>query len=179
MGQTGTDTLSLDGNGKLEVNANCTGGTIYLRGNWDVTDSGSATIVYDDNTENIAAINTNIPQTLNLTASGNIGIDWANVENQGAIGVSLTGTTIFSASNVILTTASEESTADTILGRSVSFVEDTADADSLAKVVLMAGHSNTTTNSGFITVFKTDGTTEFEQIAIITSASAELITTVS
>ena len=57
-GATGTDTMSLEGNGQLIINANCVGGTIYVRGNFKVTNnsSGAVTIVYDDNTTNIAAI---------------------------------------------------------------------------------------------------------------------------
>lgn len=46
----------------------------------DATDAGLsslAAVLVDTNSLN----DTKVPQTLNLTASGNIGIDWANVEN--------------------------------------------------------------------------------------------------
>lgn len=58
-GTTGTDTMSLEGDGQLVINANCAGGTIYVRGNFKVTDNsgGAVTIVYDDNTANLAALN--------------------------------------------------------------------------------------------------------------------------
>ncbi len=57
MGDSGTDILHLDGNGKLVVNANSSGGTINLRGNWEVTGSpGNVTINYDDTTSDVAAI---------------------------------------------------------------------------------------------------------------------------
>lgn len=46
-------------------------------------------ILVDTNSLN----DTKVPQTLNLTASGNIGIDWANVENQNS-GVDLSATDI-------------------------------------------------------------------------------------
>jgi hypothetical protein len=48
MGQLGTDVLVLMGRGRLTVNANCTGGTIYVFGQWEITDNGSATINYAD-----------------------------------------------------------------------------------------------------------------------------------
>jgi hypothetical protein len=49
FGDTGTDILHLDGKGKLTINANSSGGTINIRGNWEVVDnSGTATIIYDD-----------------------------------------------------------------------------------------------------------------------------------
>jgi hypothetical protein len=44
---SGVDTMSLEGNGQLIIAASCTGGTIALRGNFDVTDNsgGAVTIV--------------------------------------------------------------------------------------------------------------------------------------
>ena len=50
------DILHLDGNGRLDINANCTGAVINIRGAWDVNDSGSSTIVYDDTTTEVTAI---------------------------------------------------------------------------------------------------------------------------
>ena len=60
MGQTGTDIMSLEGNGQLIINANCTGGSISLRGNFKVTDNsgGAVTIIRDDNSANITSIKT-------------------------------------------------------------------------------------------------------------------------
>ena len=54
-GATGTDTMSLEGNGQLVIAASCTGGTIYIRGNFKVTDNagGAVTLVYDDNSANL------------------------------------------------------------------------------------------------------------------------------
>jgi hypothetical protein len=52
---TGTDNMSLEGNGQLVVAAS-SGGAISVRGNFKVTNTGSATITYDDNTTSIAAI---------------------------------------------------------------------------------------------------------------------------
>jgi hypothetical protein len=55
-GASGTDNVSIEGYGQLVVNANCTGGTIELRGNWKLTDNGTATINTDDDTTDINAI---------------------------------------------------------------------------------------------------------------------------
>lgn len=58
MGQSGTDNMSLEGDGALTINANCTGGTIAVRGNFKITDNsgGSVTIVRDDDSSNIVSI---------------------------------------------------------------------------------------------------------------------------
>lgn len=58
MGQNGTDNMSLEGNGQLRINANCTGGTIALRGNFKITDNsgGAVTIVKDDKYNDLADI---------------------------------------------------------------------------------------------------------------------------
>jgi len=57
-GTTGIDTMSIEGNGQLIIAASCTGGTIFVRGNFKVTDNSGAavTIVYDDNTANTISI---------------------------------------------------------------------------------------------------------------------------
>ena len=52
---TGTDTMSLEGDGQLTVAAS-SGGAISVRGNFKVTNTGGATITYDDNSTSIAAI---------------------------------------------------------------------------------------------------------------------------
>ena len=59
---TGTDLMSLEGNGQLIVSASSSG-AISMRGNFKVTNTGGATITTDDNTSNTAAIvlDTTIP----------------------------------------------------------------------------------------------------------------------
>lgn len=44
MGQAGTDDAEIEGRGNVTVNVNCIGGTIEIRGNFNLTDNGSATI---------------------------------------------------------------------------------------------------------------------------------------
>jgi hypothetical protein len=62
-----SDNMSVEGNGQLIVNANCTGGSISLRGNWKVTDNsgGAVTITRDDNSSTIA---TNLDATVSTRA---------------------------------------------------------------------------------------------------------------
>lgn len=47
MGQLGVDAASIEGRGQVIVNANCTGGTIVIRGPFTLTDAGAATITQD------------------------------------------------------------------------------------------------------------------------------------
>lgn len=50
FGDTGIDILHLDGQGKLTINSNSSGGTINLNGSWAVVNNASGvTINYDDN----------------------------------------------------------------------------------------------------------------------------------
>ncbi len=52
FGDNGTDIMHLDGNGKLTINANSSGGTINMRGNWEIEDNdGNAVINYDDQSQ--------------------------------------------------------------------------------------------------------------------------------
>ncbi len=75
---TGTDIVHLDGGGTLTMNANCSGGTIHLRGNWKIIDNASAavTLNYDAPAEDVAAalVDTNELQT-----------DWTNAGRLDAI----------------------------------------------------------------------------------------------
>lgn len=77
---------------------------------------------------------------------------------------------------VVLTAAERNAVADGVLSRNVSNVEATAGDHSLCYVVLAMGESNTTANAGKLTVFRTDGTTEFAQKTIATDAAADPIT---
>ena len=52
---SGTDLLSLEGNGQVIFAASCSG-SVELRGNWRVTNTGGVTLVYDDNSQNIIDI---------------------------------------------------------------------------------------------------------------------------
>jgi hypothetical protein len=79
----------------------------------------------------------------------------------------------------VLASADFENIADAVLSRGVAGVEASADEHSLCFVVLALSESNTTTNANMLTVFRSDGTTEFVQKALTSSAAAEAITGVS
>lgn len=68
MGQAGVDTMSLEGDGQLIINANCSGGTIAIRGNFTVTDNaGGAVTLVDDARYDTTQINTEVGVALNTT----------------------------------------------------------------------------------------------------------------
>ena len=48
MGDVGTDVMSLEGSGQLIINANCSGGTIAIRGAFTVTDNASGVVTLSD-----------------------------------------------------------------------------------------------------------------------------------
>ena len=58
MGVSATDTASLEGHGQLIINANCVGGTIAVRGDFQITDNsgGAVTLTYDDNRTNLQTV---------------------------------------------------------------------------------------------------------------------------
>ncbi len=75
-----------------------------------------------------------------------------------------------------LTAAERNAVADAVLTRDVSNVEATANDHSLCYVVLAMSEADTTTLAGKLTVFRTDGLTQFVQKTIATDAAAEPIT---
>lgn len=48
FGQTGTDNVSIEGQGQVILNANCIGGTVAIRGDFTLTDNSSTTTISDD-----------------------------------------------------------------------------------------------------------------------------------
>ena len=100
MGATGTDVAGVGGCGIITINANCTGGTLYLIGNFSVTDNsgGAVTIVYDDGYTNISSIltdtGTTIPATLGSPAGASVSADIAAVKSDSAAILTDTGTTL-------------------------------------------------------------------------------------
>lgn len=49
IGDSGTDNMSLEGNGQLVINSNSSGGTIAIRGNFTVTDNAGGAVTLSDN----------------------------------------------------------------------------------------------------------------------------------
>ena len=77
---------------------------------------------------------------------------------------------------VTLTADERNATADAILARSVAGVEAAADPHSLCYVILAMSESDATTHPGKLTVFCSDGATEFVQKTISAQAGAASIT---
>lgn len=48
FGDNGTDIMHLDGAGRVDINSNSAGGTLNVRGNFDVNDSGASTTINKD-----------------------------------------------------------------------------------------------------------------------------------
>lgn len=48
MGGAGTDNMSLEGHGQLIINANCSAGTVAIRGNFTVTDNASGALTLSE-----------------------------------------------------------------------------------------------------------------------------------
>jgi len=99
MGGAGTDTMSLEGDGQLIVNANCTGGSIVYRGHFTITDNsgGAVTITSDEVVTNVAAIlvdTADMQPKLGSPAGASISADIAVIESQtddiGVAGAGLT-----------------------------------------------------------------------------------------
>lgn len=55
LNNSGTDTFIITGQGEIIYASSCSG-TVYQRGDWEVTNTGGVTIVADDNTTNINSI---------------------------------------------------------------------------------------------------------------------------
>lgn len=85
--------------------------------------------------------------------------------------VTATATATLASGNI----PTPEEIAAAVLTYQASEVEDTAELDTLLLTILAARHSDTTTRSGYLTVFKTDGTV-FAQLPLTSSASADPVT---
>jgi hypothetical protein len=66
--------------------------------------------------------------------------------------------------------------ADAVLRRDVSQVEDTAPEHSLCFAVLAMSESNTVDHAGSLTVYKTDGVTEFARKELLTGENVQFVT---
>ena len=79
---TPTDNISLEGNGQLVINANCTAGTVAIRGNFTVTDNaGGALTLSDDARVDAAQILdavTDDATKIDGSAVNAIAADWTN-----------------------------------------------------------------------------------------------------
>lgn len=127
MGQSGTDVMSLEGDGQLVINANCTGGTVAIRGNYTITDNAgdvltlaedarfSVTQLHSDG----AAINTTAGAVDTVTTNTDMrGTDGANTVVPDAAGtINVTGGAV---DTVIDVTNRVTANADQIAGNATS-----------------------------------------------------------
>src|SRR5210317_957433 len=154
--------MSLEGNGQLVVAAS-SGGAISLRGNFKVTNTGGATITYDDNTANTAAIvaDTNELQG-DWTDGGRLDliID-AILADTGTDGVAISATT----ANAI---------ADALLNRDMSAVSDTTARSPLNALRLL--RNKYSVSGSTLTVTKEDDSTSAWTSTLTTDATADPVT---
>ena len=164
--QTGSDTMSLEGNGQLIVAATSSG-AISLRGNFKVTNTGGATITYDDNTQGIVDVNTDTDTIItNLaTTDGKVDTIDANVD---AILLD-TGT-----DGVVISAATQTAIADALLNRDMSAVSDTTARSPLNALRLLRNKYSIAGTT--LTVTKEDDSTSAWTSTLTTDAAADPVT---
>lgn len=100
MGGAGTDNMSLEGHGQLVINANCTGGTVAIRGHFTVTDNAGGAVTLSDDArfdhqsiiDNMSAEigtlhDTRIPDTISLANINAQVVDVITVDAISELGV--------------------------------------------------------------------------------------------
>jgi hypothetical protein len=138
VGNTGTDSVVITGKGEITINSSCTGGTIKISGDFIVTDnSAGSTVTYDDNTSNIAGIQTDttaieadtqdiqsrLPAAL-VSGRMDVNVSAVNDSNASAVRLALSAGQIVvgaaiagTLSTTQMTTDLTESTDDHYIGR--------------------------------------------------------------
>jgi hypothetical protein len=134
----------------------------------------------------IIAVNLNDAAAAGLTdvvavkvKTDNLPADPATVTAQSEILTQLQAIANPDSPGVMLASTEYDAIADAVLQRDVGNVEATAPQHSLCFVVLAMSESNTTTHANKLTVFRSDGTTEFAQKVLTSDAAAIPITGVS
>jgi hypothetical protein len=155
----GTDTMSLEGNGKLVVAASSSG-VISIRGNFNVTNTGGATITYDDNTLGIANIETDTTsiETKVDTVDANVDLILADTGTDG----------------VVLSSATQTAIADALLNRDMSAVSDTTARSPLNALRLLRNKYSVAGST--LTVTKEDDSTSAWTSTLTTDATADPVT---
>ena len=191
MGDTGVDTASVEGRGQF-IEGTCTGGTVAIRGNFTI--SGIANLTLTDEARFDVPQITGGEYALNTTASGNIGLDWANVENP-ATEIDLSSTTINQAATIgaggILSTsyaagardAAGQATdavnemADGLLDRDMSTgVDSGSSAVRTARDALRSLRNRVDLSENTLTVFGEDDVTEAWRASLTTTGDSNFPT---
>lgn len=195
LGVAATDIMNLDGFGKITLNADCTGGTLNLRGGWEVIDNsgGSVTINFDDNTSDIQAT---------LVDTTEIGVAGAGLTDLGGMSTGMKGevnaecdtaiadAALATAANlaivdgnvdsiladtgtdgVVLSAATQTSIADTLLNRDMSAVTDSNSRTLLNAARILRNKWSIAATT--MTVTKEDDSTTAWTATVSTDASAD------
>ena len=168
---TAGDKLYLSGNGSLVIDASCTNGTIYISGQWKLTNSGSSTIVYDDITTDTDAV---------LADTGELQTEWANGGRLDllldAIPTTAMRGTDFAATAASIAVLNNISVADILAGVCDTGITVAKAGEMLA--ALAAGKVTATSDGTYTTLTykKRDGTTTSFTV-IVTEADTTRATT--
>jgi hypothetical protein len=151
--------MSLEGTGKLVVAASSSG-AISIRGNFQVTNTGGATITYDDNTLGIANIETDTTsiETKVDTVDANVDLILADTGTDG----------------VVLSSATQTAIADALLNRDMSAVSDTTARSPLNALRLLRNKYSVAGST--LTVTKEDDSTSAWTSTLTTDATADPVT---
>lgn len=158
----GTDTMSLEGNGQLVVAASSSG-AIAVRGNFKVTNTGGATITYDDNTANTALI---VADTNELQG------DWTDGGRLDLIIDAILADT--STDGVALSATTANQVADALLTRDWTSVTGEAARSALNALRLLRNKYSITGST--LTVTEEDDATTAWTAALTTDAAADPVT---
>lgn len=123
------------------------------------TDSAATASALATVDTNVDTLVTRVPNTLNTTASGNIGVDWANVEN-GSTANDLSGTDI-QLCDIVTTNTDLVSVADILTTQMTEAYAADGVAPTLAQAIFLIQQSlhEFAIGSATRTVKKLDGTT--------------------
>lgn len=105
LGQLGTDIVNLDGKGKVTIKATCVGGTINLRGNWEVNDlaGGAVTVVQDDLSTDAEAV---------LVDTAEIGTAGVGLTDLGGMSTAMKAEILVEVQKLLTTQMTESYAAD-------------------------------------------------------------------
>ena len=195
MGVTGVDAMSLEGEGQLKINANCTGGEIALRGHFFVTDNAAGAVTLADKANFDKSVL--IPeQTADIGALTAIDVEntvWNADKDDHMISNSYGEfldipvstrafqgdvddiLTILTSTGVTLTVAQVNELIKGLLttGTGTNTIEDDAETLSIAQFIhsLLRATINGQTNE--LVIFKGDGSTEWARIPVVSYIDAD------
>lgn len=141
MGDTGTDTMSLEGNGAI-TEGTCTGGAVSLRGNFKQNSITNLTITADDNTTNIAAIPTTAMRGTDNAATAVALATVDAIADQLNLGIIYGAAAAGTLSTTEATTDLTGYTDDQLIGRTIIWTSGVCDGEgsSITDYAELNGH---------------------------------------